>query len=48
MQANERVMHIFLQRHVAHHAHRAEAFRGILGGAVDGLRCEHLGDAGER
>ena len=48
VQADERVVHVFLQRHVAHHAHGAEAFRGVLGGVVDRLRREGLGDGRER
>ena len=48
MQADQRVMHVFLQRHVAHNPRGAEAFGGILGGVVDRLRREHLGDRGER
>src|SRR5712691_1948726 len=48
MEANERVVHVFLQRHVLHHTHGAEAFRGGLGGVVDRFRRECLGDAGER
>src|SRR5204862_7643456 len=30
VQADHRVMDVFLQRHVAHHAHGAEAFGGVL------------------
>ena len=45
MQADQRIVHVFLQRHVTHHAHGAEAFGGVLGGVVDRLRREHFGDA---
>ena len=38
LQANERVMHVFLQRQVAHHAHGAETFGRVLGGVVDRFR----------
>ena len=48
MQADQRIVHVFLQRHVTHHAHGAEALRGVLGGMVDRLRREHLGDARKR
>src|SRR6266404_2667979 len=48
VQADERVVHVLLQRHVPHHAHGAEAFRRVLGSAVDRLRGEHGGDGGER
>src|SRR5215467_13141499 len=48
MQADERVVHVLLQRHVPHHAHGAEAFRRVLGGAVDRFRGEHGGDGGQR
>ncbi len=48
IEADERVVHVFAERHVPHHAHRPEALRGVLGGAVDRVRREHLGDAGER
>ena len=48
VQADERVVHVLLQRHVPHHAHGAEAFRRVLGGAVDRLRREHGGDGGQR
>src|SRR3977135_3055319 len=48
MQANECVVHVFLQRHVLHHAHGAEAFRGVLGGVVDRVRHERFGNGAKR
>src|SRR5215813_798029 len=48
IEADEGIVHVFAERHVAHHAHRPETFRGVLDSAVDRLRREHLGDAGER
>ena len=48
MGADARILNIFLQRHVAHDAHGAEAFRCVLGGTVDRFRGEHGGDGGER
>src|SRR5882672_3332125 len=44
MQAHERVVHVFLQRHVAHHAHGAEAFGGVFHRVIDRFRGEHPGD----
>ena len=37
-----------VQRHVAHHAHRAEAFRAILGDAIHRFGGVDAGDGGER
>src|SRR5262245_65978878 len=48
MQADERVVHVLLQRHVPHPAHGPEAFRRVLGGAVDRFGGEHGGDGGQR
>src|SRR5215470_15779341 len=48
MQTDTRVADVFLQRHVFHHAHGAEAFGGILGGVVDRLRRKRSRDVGER
>src|SRR5262249_46628957 len=44
VEADAGVVDVFLQRHVAHHAHGAEAFGGVLGGAIDRLRGVDLGD----
>src|SRR5215467_13636184 len=42
VKADECVVHVFLQRHVAHHTHGAEQLGGILDGAVDRAGREHL------
>src|ERR1019366_1568226 len=42
------VVAVFLQRHVAHHAHGAEYFRRILGGFHHDLGGEHLRDGLQR
>src|SRR5262249_18990465 len=44
MQAEERIVYVFLQRHVAHDAHGAEAFRRLLGRRVHRLGGEDLRD----
>src|SRR5262245_15683881 len=48
MEADPRILNVFLQRHVSHHSHGAEAFRRILYGAVDRLGGEYGDDDGER
>src|SRR3989442_2122767 len=48
VEADERVVDVSLQRHVAHDAHGAEAFGRILGGAIDRLGSEDLGDHRQR
>src|SRR5262249_475890 len=48
VEADAGIVHVFLQRHIAHHAHGAETFRRVLDGAVDRLRREYAGDGGER
>ena len=44
MQADQRVVHVFLQRHVAHHAHGAKQLGRVLDGPVERLGGEHLRD----
>ena len=48
MHADTGIVHVFGQRHVAHHAHGAEDLGGVLGGLHHRLRREHLRDGGER
>ena len=45
---NAGVVDVFVQRHVAHHAHGAENFRRVLGRLHDGLGGEHLRDGLQR
>src|SRR5215210_4841466 len=47
-QEDQRVAHVFLHRHVAHDAHRAEAFRGTLGYLAHGLAREDARDVMQR
>src|SRR5215471_18664615 len=48
VQADARVAHVLVQRHVAHHAHRTEALGGVLCRPKDGPRYEGLRDGCER
>src|SRR5215831_10158414 len=48
VQADARVAHELVQRHVAHHAHRAEALGGVLRCREHRIRREGLGNGLER
>ena len=48
MQADQGVAHIFLQRHVAHHAHRAKTLGGVQCNLVHRLGRKHACNGFER
>src|SRR5258707_8020127 len=48
MEADACVLYVFVQRHVAHYPHGAEAFGRVLYRAMDRLPGEYGGDGGER